>query len=112
MLGACASNGPATSTGIASASGPATTAGTPNKDLTAGDDHDYRRLAQNTARPVCRLEPITGSRVKMQEVCLTRAQMKALQEGSRELLDRVRHSPAEMPALMPDGSVSKPMWSP
>jgi hypothetical protein len=81
LLMACASKGPVSSTGRASAD--------------AGGDAElaaeYRSLIENAmGRTVCREQSETGSRIHTHEVCFTRVQLDDERERMLELLDDAR----------------------
>jgi hypothetical protein len=84
MLVACASKGPVSSTGMASA----------NTDAQDETSAEYQRLVDNASKQlVCRRQPVTGSRIDSQ-VCLTRAQMEEQREHADELMRDIRASEA------------------
>jgi hypothetical protein len=84
MLVACASKGPASATGEASANAGA-------QDETSSE---YQRLADNASKQiVCRRQAVTGSRIDTQ-VCLTRAEMEAQREHADEVMRDIRASAA------------------
>ena len=85
MLVACASKGPASSTGEASA-------GAGAQDETSSE---YQRLIDNASKQqlVCRRQAVPGSRVDSQ-VCLTRAEMEAQRERSDEVMRDIQASEA------------------
>lgn len=92
LLVACASKGPASSTGQASADAGA-------KDETSAE---YQRLIDNASKEqvFCKRQAVTGSRVDRQ-VCLTRAEMEEQREHADEVMRDIRSSAAirqQMPA--------------
>jgi len=102
-LGACASTGPVSETGMSSA-----TAGAP--DATSSE---YQSLIDNArSQTVCRRETVTGSHIIKREVCLTRAQMDAEREDALRLIDDMKAKAAQMPQPMLDRSTSVPSTPP
>lgn len=91
MLVACASKGPVSSTGMASASAGA-------QDETSAE---YQRLVDNASKQlVCRRQAVTGSRIDSQ-VCLTQAEIEAQRERADEVMRDMRASEA-MRRQIPD----------
>jgi hypothetical protein len=105
MLVACASKGPASSTGEASADAGA-------QDETSSE---YQRLIDNASKEqiVCRRQAVTGSRIDSQ-VCLTRAEMEAQRQHADEVLRDIRASAAtrqsipDRPPMPPSNPSSTP----
>lgn len=58
---------------------------------------EYRTVVRDGQEYFCRTEAVTGSRVSMREVCLTRRQMEQAQEDVR----RMQTPPADQD--LPDG---------
>lgn len=67
----------------------------------------YRRVVINGQERYCRIETPTGSRVKKGEVCLTRAQLQAEQDSSRQLIENLQRwsGLAGAPPLIMGGAV-------
>lgn len=66
--------------------------GTPEK---AGRD-GYREITREGQVLYCRTEKITGSRVSVREICLTRKQMEQAQSQAQEDVRRLQSQPFEV----------------
>jgi Flp pilus assembly protein TadD len=90
MLVACASKGPVSSTGTASAD---------TQDKTPSE---YKSLVDNASQQVvCRKTAVTGSRIGSR-VCMTRADMEAQREHALEVMRDIQSS-AAIARPIPDG---------
>ena len=88
-LAACASQGPATSTGAgASQQGsPATASAATNTGSTPAG---YRRKVVDGQELFCRNDTDTGSRVSRTEVCLTKQQLQDQQQANQQQLQNLQ----------------------
>jgi hypothetical protein len=103
MLGACASKGAISPTGIASA-------GSGAQDELASE---YQSLIDNVRQQVvCRREAVTGSRIQNREVCITRAAAQAERESALMMVDDMRTQSRAMSQPMPEHSTSIPSTPP
>jgi hypothetical protein len=100
MLVACASKGPVSSTGQASADA---------KDETSAE---YQRLIDNAGKEplICKRKAVTGSRVDRQ-VCLTRSEMEEQRERGEEVMRDIRSS-AALRQQLPNPPPSTPRSTP
>lgn len=98
-LAACASNAPVQQAPVsASTTTPAAGATVP-VTAEATKMVGYRRKVQNGEEYFCKNEGVTGSRVKVVEVCLTVAQMQAIQDKSQQDLRDLQGPGWEMPEI-------------
>jgi hypothetical protein len=116
-LAACATEGPATSTGTgAGQSAPATSsaastsqsapasaaaASAPAKFVTPSG---YKHVQVNGEDRYCRKEVATGTRAQTTEICLTQDQLSAEKDSSRDLIEGVQHNQGTAIYSQPNGA--------
>jgi hypothetical protein len=112
----CASEGPATSTGTgASPSAPAASSAASTAQSApaaasaeASKDKDtprgYRHVVMNGEDRYCRKEVATGTRAQTSEICLTKDQLEAEKEGSRDLINGVQRNQGTASYSTPNGA--------
>src|SRR5215472_14185113 len=87
-LVACATQTPTTFSATAhdgAAPAPAAAAAAPKKDLQAVPE-GYRRVMIGGEERFCTTDPETGSRIKKDVVCLTRDELNAQQDSTRDFM--------------------------
>jgi hypothetical protein len=119
-LAACASEGPATSTGTgAGQSAPATSsaantsqsapasaaaASAPAQKDKFVTPSGYKHVQVNGEDRYCRKEVATGTRAQTTEICLTQDQLAAEKDESRDLIQGVQHNQGTAIYSQPNGA--------
>lgn len=98
-VAACASQVPRSSSGPdashdVAASTAQKKAATPQKDK-LGVPYGYRRVVMNGLERFCRTDTVTGSRTQKEEVCLTREELQAQQDSSRDFMNNLSRQSGE-----------------
>lgn len=91
-LASCAANPPEATGAVAPAPAAAPVAAAAS-DKPATSRAGYRLVTRNGEQVYCRREAVTGSLTRVQETCLTQAELEARMQSDQGLVDDIRSAP-------------------
>jgi hypothetical protein len=117
LLSACATSGPGSSSAskvVPAAPAASTTqaaAAAPSTASAGKIPASYTAVQRGGAELYCRKEKVPGSRAKVEEVCLTKAQLDAQEANVNNTLQRMRDTPVDKSAMDSSGGRSNSVMS-